>query len=95
MPKLTHHVLDQAHRTEVDAGAQLQYVTGRSLQVFTQKDYLTVDAYVSYWLTDSTKLYVNGYNLTNESYEVMPGTFYVGGYPMAARSFVVGVNHTF
>jgi vitamin B12 transporter len=78
-----------------DAGAQLQYVTGRSLQVFTQKDYLTVDAYVSYWLTDSTKLYVNGYNLTNESYEVMPGTFYVGGYPMAARSFVVGVNHTF
>ena len=80
-----------------NAGLTLRSVTGRDLSRFTGKSYLTLDMVMNYKLTPDTRVYVKGYNLTNEAYETT-GSYWgtpptPGQFPMAARSFYVGLEH--
>lgn len=72
-----------------------QYVTGRSTAYFTDSKYFTWDMNVNYKLNDSTKIYAQGFNLTNEAYEVEPYSTPIGAYVMPGRHYVVGVEHKF
>lgn len=81
-----------------------RYVTGRSETYYTDSAYFTWDMNVSYKVNESTKVYVQGINLTDEAYEVEPfadsywqgeQTGYRGAYAMPGRHYVVGVEHTF
>ncbi|WP_295238365.1 TonB-dependent receptor [Veillonella sp.] len=72
-----------------------RYVTGRSTAYYTDSSYFTWDLNVSYKINDSTKVYAQGLNLTNESYEVEPYSTPIGSYAMPGRHYVVGVEHTF
>ena len=71
------------------------YVTGHSTAYYTDSSYFNWDLNVSYKLSDSTKIYAQGLNLTNESYEVEPYNYPVGAYAMPERHYVVGVEHSF
>lgn len=83
------------------------YVTGQSLRAFTNTKYFVLNIGANYNITKDTKVYIKGYNLTNENYEnYMSATaagmmsFYgsptdVGAYAMPKRSFVVGAQHSF
>lgn len=72
----------------------IQRVTGRSTQYFTDSKYTTIDFNLNYKLNDLTKIYLQGINLTNESYEVV-GYSKVGAYAMPGRHFVVGIERQF
>jgi vitamin B12 transporter len=76
-----------------DAGLTLRSATGRSLQGFTSQSYLTLDMIVNYQLNSDTRLYVKGYNLTNEAYELSHYWGAAGSSPMPGRNFYVGVEH--
>lgn len=77
-----------------DASLNLRYVTGRSQQQFTDSRYVTLDMNLNYQWTPSTKVYLKGYNLTNEHYESFASTT-LGAYAMPERHFVAGVTHNF
>ena len=77
-----------------DASLDLHYVTGRSQQQFTDSRYVTLDMNLNYQWTPSTKVYLKGYNLTNEHYESYASTT-LGAYAMPERHFVAGVTHSF
>lgn len=70
-------------------------VTGRDLARFTSKSYTTLDMMVNYKINTDTRVYLKGYNLTNEAYETIGGYWQSapGEYPMPSRSFYVGVEH--
>lgn len=72
-----------------------RYVTGRSESYYTDSAYFTWDMNVSYKVNESTKVYAQGINLTDEAYEIEPYNFPVGAYAMPGRHYVVGVEHTF
>lgn len=78
-----------------DAGLTLRSVTGRSLEEFTSKSYVTLDMIANYKIDTNTRIYLKGYNLTNEAYEISPGRDYgsPGAYPMPGRNFFLGVEH--
>ena len=74
----------------------LQHVSGRVVgdNVFLKSRYTTLDMVVNYHCTDKTKVYLKGYNLTNESYEPIAGA--KNSYYMApGRSVIFGVQHEF
>lgn len=72
----------------------LRRVTGRDLDTFTSKSFTTLDMIVNYKLTTDTRVYLKGYNLTNEAYESVGAVWgNAGEYPMPSRSFYVGVEH--
>lgn len=70
------------------------YVTGRSVAKYSDSSYFVWDMNVNYKLNESTKIYAQGFNLTNEAYEVEPSTT-IGSYAMPERHYVVGVEHSF
>lgn len=72
-----------------------QYVTGRSTAYYTDSKFFTWDMNVNYKLNEATKVYVQGFNLTDEAYEVEPYNYPVGAYAMPGRHFVAGVEHKF
>ena len=72
----------------------VQYVTGRSEKRYTDTSYVTWDMNVNYRLNEATKFYVKGFNLTNESYEIVPSAT-LGAYAMPERHFVIGMEHSF
>ncbi|SEP23204.1 TonB-dependent receptor plug domain-containing protein [Propionispora vibrioides] len=79
-----------------DAGLTLRSATGRSLEEFTSKSYVTLDMLVNYKINPATRIYLKAYNLTNEAYELTSaGTLGngPGSYPMPGRSFYLGVEH--
>jgi len=72
--------------------------TGRSLEQYTSRSYVTFDLVTNYKITPNTRIYLKGYNLTNRAYELKGlGSYssylYPGAYPMPSRSFYVGVEH--
>ena len=79
------------------ADADLNYVTGRSIERFTDTSYLTLDLGVNYRVSDAFKVYLKGYNLTNEAYESIGIGFGAqrGAYAMPARHFVLGATYNF
>ncbi len=79
------------------ADADLNYVTGRSTERFTDARYLTLDLGVNYQVSDAFKVYLKGYNLTNEAYESIGIGFGapLGAYAMPARHFVLGATYNF
>jgi vitamin B12 transporter len=76
-----------------DTGMTLRSATGRSLDGFTSKSYLTLDMIVNYQLNPSTRVYAKGYNLTNEAYEQSHYWGGTGSSPMPGRNFYLGVEH--
>ncbi|EGO61779.1 TonB-dependent receptor plug domain-containing protein [Acetonema longum] len=78
-----------------NVGLTMLAATGRSTEAYTSDSYLTLDMNIRYQATNDTQVYFKGYNLTNEGYEVVSGYPYysTGVYPMAGRSFIVGVEH--
>ncbi|WP_144349406.1 TonB-dependent receptor [Sporomusa termitida] len=46
-------------------------VTGRGTKTYTSDSYLTLDMNVRYQATKDTQVYLKGYNLTNEAYELV------------------------
>ena len=82
-----------------EADADLNYVTGRSTERFTDARYLTLDLGVNYHVTKDFKVYLKGMNLTDESYEsigVTPSTFIgMGAYAMPSRHFILGGTYNF
>lgn len=82
-----------------EADADLNYVTGRSVERFTDSRYLTLDLGVNYHVTKDFKLYLKGMNLTDESYEsigVMPSIWTpMGAYAMPSRHFILGGTYNF
>lgn len=82
------------------ADADLNYVTGLDRDHFSDNRYVTLDMGVNYQINESTKVYLKGYNLTDENYEsigVTPWTGFreIGSYAMPSRHFVGGVNYKF
>lgn len=79
-----------------DAGLSLRGATGRDLRAFTSDAYWVVDLTAKYRFNPDTQAYVKVYNLTNRAYELTGsynlGAHIPGGYPMAARYFVFGVE---
>ena len=85
----------QYNQDKWDAGLTILSATGRSTKAYTSDSYLTLDMNLRYQATTDTQIYLNGYNLTNEGYERVGYTYGpdTGVYPMAGRSFVIGVEH--
>jgi len=82
----------QYEQAKWDAGLTLRSATGRSLEKFTSKSYVTLDMIASYKITTNTRVYLKGYNLTNEAYE-LSASYYGGTYPMPGRHFYLGIEH--
>ena len=82
-----------------DADLDLNYVTGRSTERFTDSRYLTLDLGVNYHVTKDFKVYLKGMNLTDESYEsigVTPSIWTpMGAYAMPSRHFILGGTYNF
>ena len=82
-----------------EADADLNYVTGRSVERFTDARYLTLDVGVNYHVTKDFKVYLKGVNLTDESYEsigVTPSIWTpMGAYAMPSRHFILGGTYNF
>ena len=80
-----------------DGDLTLERVTGCSENYFTGSDYTTLDLGINYRPDEDTKLYLKGYNLTDEAYEVFPTprTKKDAAYPMPGRYFVFGVERSF
>lgn len=78
-----------------DAGLTLRSATGRSLEEYTSRSYVTLDMIANYKINPDTRIYFKGYNLTNEAYELSPtnGFGSPGTYPMPARNFYLGIEH--
>lgn len=76
------------------ADVDLNYVTGRSIERFTDTSYLTLDLGVNYQVNADFKVYLKGYNLTNEVYE-STGSTTRGAYAMPSRHFVLGATYNF
>lgn len=74
-------------------------VSGQAKEKFTDSSYLTLDLGAQYMLNKNAKLFINGYNLTNERYAEYGGRYDNGTgeaqYPMAGRSFIIGAEYTF
>ena len=79
-----------------EADADLNYVTGRSTERFTDSRYLTLDLGVNYHVTKDFKVYLKGINLTDESYESIGRTWEpLGAYAMPSRHFILGGTYNF
>ncbi|MBF1692027.1 MAG: TonB-dependent receptor [Selenomonas sp.] len=82
-----------------DADLDLNYVTGRSTERFTDARYLTLDLGVNYHISPEFKVYLRGINLTDESYEsigVTPSAWTsMGAYAMPGRHFILGGTYNF
>ena len=82
-----------------DADLDLNYVTGRSRERFTDAHYLTLDLGVNYHISPEFKVYLKGVNLTDESYEsigVTPSMWItMGAYAMPSRHFILGGTYNF
>lgn len=81
-----------------DGDLTLERVTGRSERYFSDSAYTTLDLGINYHATDDTTIYLKGYNLTNEAYEVTGkynASGYTSGYAMPSRYFVFGVEQSF
>ena len=81
-----------------NAGLTLRAASGRSLEQFTSKSYVTLDLVTNYKINPDTRIYLKGYNLMNRAYEVKSlgswsSLLTPGAYPMASRSFYLGVEH--
>lgn len=86
-----YHVTFNYAKDKWDGSLALRAGTGRSTAAYTASSYLTADMVVNYKINPDTRVYLKALNLTNEGYELSTwGT--VGGYPMPARSFYVGVE---
>jgi len=77
-----------------DADLDLNYVTGRSTERFTDSRYLTLDLGVNYHISPEFKVYLKGVNLTDESYESV-GDTRLGIYAMPSRHFILGGTYNF
>ena len=77
-----------------DADLDLNYVTGRSRERFTDSRYLTLDLGVNYHISPEFKVYLKGVNLTDESYESV-GDTRRGSYAMPSRHFIFGGTYNF
>ncbi len=77
-----------------EADMDLNYVTGRSTERFTDSRYLTLDLGINYHITKNFKLYLKGLNLTDESYESI-GYTTLGAYAMPSRHFILGGTYSF
>ena len=77
-----------------DADLDLNYVTGRSRERFTDSRYLTLDLGVNYHISPEFKVYLKGVNLTDESYESV-GDTRRGSYAMPSRHFILGGTYNF
>ena len=81
------------------ADADMNYVTGRSKERFTDSSYFTLDLGVNYQVNDALKLYLKGSNLTDESYESIGATGSIwqplGAYAMPGRHFTLGMTYNF
>lgn len=75
-----------------DAGLTLRSAAGRSLTHFTSQSYATLDMVLNYQATPDTRIYVKGYNLTNDAYELRGYNWPIGAYPMPARHFLFGIE---
>ncbi|MDF2572832.1 MAG: TonB-dependent receptor [Sporomusa sp.] len=81
-----------------NTGLTLRSATGRDVsERFTSKSYLTLDMVMNYKISPDTKIYVKGYNLTNEAYELAASYWTYpalapGQFPMQGRSFYVGIQ---
>ena len=81
-----------------DGDLSLTRVTGRSERYFSDSSYTTLDLGINYHATDDTTIYLKGYNLTNEAYEVngrLNKGEYISGYAMPSRYFVFGIEQSF
>lgn len=78
-----------------DAGVTLRSASGRDAESFGGSHYAVLDMTVNYQMKPETKLYLKGYNLTNQAYSIKSGTAWGKGlaYPMAKRNFVFGLEH--
>lgn len=80
-----------------NASLTMRAASGRSLKQFTASSYVTLDLVANYKVNPDTRIYLKGYNLTNRAYELKSlstfnGTLTPGAYPMASRSFYVGIE---
>jgi vitamin B12 transporter len=83
----------QFKQEKLDAGLTMLAASGRSKKSYTADSYLTLDMTVGYQANKDTRVYLKGYNLTNEAYELISySSTSAGKYPMPGRYFVVGVE---
>lgn len=88
-----YHLKLQYDQMNWDAGLTMRGASGRNLENFTSADYLTVDMTVNYHLDAKTRIFLKGYNLTNEAYEVRgSGGLTAGAHPMPGRSIYLGLG---
>ena len=71
-------------------------VSGRDTTAYTNNSFTTLDLNLSYQADALTKIYLKGYNLTNEAYELVNYTNHdAGAYAMPGRSFMFGIERKF
>lgn len=80
--------------------ADLTAVSGQHIGVangYTDKNYLVLDLGIEYKLKNNAKIFVKGFNLTDERYQEIGGLYptYEAKYPMPSRSFIIGAEYTF
>jgi Outer membrane cobalamin receptor protein len=71
-------------------------VSGRDTTAYTDNSFTTLDLNLSYQADALTKIYLKGYNLTNEAYELVNYINHdAGAYAMPGRSFMFGIERKF
>lgn len=77
-----------------DGSLTLRSATGRSLEQYTSRSYVTLDMMANYKINPDTRIYLKGYNLTNKAYELSSanGLGVAGSYPMPGRNFYLGIE---
>lgn len=82
---------------KLDGDLTLERVTGLYDNLYTGKNYTTLDLGFNYHFTDDTKMYLKGYNLTDEGYETYAYEYWnvKGAYAAPGRSIVVGFEQSF
>lgn len=89
-----YHLGLQYTQDKFSSDITLRHISGRSTQTFSSSAYTTLDLNLNYQMTPDSRLFMKGYNLTNEGYEIRSGGKLknIGAYPMPGRSFYVGLE---
>lgn len=91
-----YHLGVQYDQDKWNATLTMRAASGRSRAQFTDSSYMVFDVAANYKMNPDTRIYLKGYNLTNKAYELKSlstfGGLTPGAYPMAARSFYIGIE---
>lgn len=75
-----------------NAALDLRGASGRDTAAYSSKSYWALDLMASCQVSKEQKIYAKVCNLTNAAYELLGRSGVAGAYPMAGRSFFIGME---